>query len=73
MLKVIKKYRDYKFSTNQKKTHLTFITLNYDILATFHTISRINFRNFAKCFVKNILTLSKFLIHSKLKIIFLMI
>ena len=41
-----------------QKTHLTFITLNYNISATFHTISKINFRNFAKSFVKKILTLS---------------
>ena len=47
-----------------------FITLNYHILATFHTIFKINFRNFAKNFVKKILTLSQFLIHSKLKVIF---
>ena len=37
-----------------------FITLNYHISATFHTISKINFRNFAKSFVKKILTLSQF-------------
>ena len=37
--------------------------------ATFRTILKINFRNFAKNFVKKILTLSKFLIHSNLKII----
>ena len=41
-----------------QKTNLTFIILNYHMLATFHTISKINFRNFAKSFVKNILTLS---------------
>ena len=33
--KVIKKYLDYKFSTN-----LTFIILNYHISAIFHTISK---------------------------------
>ena len=53
--KVVKKYLDYKFSS---KTHLTFTTLNYHISAIFHTISKINFRNFAKSFVKKILTLS---------------
>ena len=58
--KVIKKYLNYKFSSNQNqlKTHLTFITLNYHISATCHTILKINFRNFAKSFVKKILTLS---------------
>ena len=35
-----------------------FNTLNYHISATFHTISKINFRNFAKSFVRKILTLS---------------
>ena len=69
--KVIKNYLDYKFSSNQtQKTNLTFIILNYCISATFHTILKINFRNFAKKFVKKILTLSLFLVHSKLKIIF---
>ena len=29
-----------------------FITLNYHMSATFHTISKINFRNFAKSFCK---------------------
>ena len=53
-----------------EKTNLTFITLNYHISATFHTISKINFRNFAKRSVKKILTLSYFLIHSKSKFIF---
>ena len=32
---------------------MTFTTLNYYILTTFHTISKIKFRNFPKCFVKN--------------------
>ena len=38
--KVIKKYLDYKFPSNQinYKTYLTFITLNFHISATFHTI-----------------------------------
>ena len=58
--KVIKKYLHYKFSSNQNqlKTNLMFFTLNYHISATFHTTSKINFRNFAKSFVKKILTLS---------------
>ena len=58
--KVIKKYLNYKFSSNQNqlKIHLTFITLNYHISATCHTILKINFRNFAKSFVKKMLTLS---------------
>ena len=58
--KVIKKYLDYKFSSNQNqlKDKLTFITLNYHISATFYTVSKLNFWNFAKSFVKKILTLS---------------
>ena len=40
-----------------QKTHLTLITLNYHISATFHTISKINLRNFAKSCVKKILVL----------------
>ena len=58
--KVIKKYLNYKFSSNhsQLKANLTFITLNYYISATFRTISKINFWNFAKSFIKKILTLS---------------
>ena len=46
------------------------ITLNYHMQATFHTISKIHFQIFVKSLVKKILTLSQFLIHSKLKIIF---
>ena len=58
--KVIKKYLDYKFSSNQNQLKDTpdVHYINYHILATFHTISKINFRNFAKSFVKKILTLS---------------
>ena len=51
--KVIKKYLNYKFSSNQnlvKKKNLTFITLNYHILATFHTICKISIQNFEKNF-----------------------
>ena len=42
---VIKKYLNYKFSSNQNQlnTNLAFITLNYHISATFYTISKINF------------------------------
>ena len=53
--KVIKKYLDYKFSSNQNQT---FITLNYHILVTFHTISIISLQNIAKSFLKKILPLS---------------
>ena len=42
--KFIKKYLDYKFNSSQnltnQKTNLTFINLNYHILAIFHTISK---------------------------------
>ena len=40
--KVIKKYLDYNFFSNQNqlKTNLKFINLNYHISATFHTISK---------------------------------
>ena len=57
---VIKKYLNYKFSSNQNQlnTNLAFITLNYHISATFYTISKINFWNFANSLVKKILTLS---------------
>ena len=56
--KVIKKYLDYKFSSNQNqlKDKLMFITLNYHILTIFRAISEINFQNFAMIFVKKILT-----------------
>ena len=57
---VIKKCLNYKFFSNQNQlnTNLAFITLNYHISATFYTISKINFWNFAKSFVRKILTLS---------------
>ena len=58
--KVIKKYLDYKFSSNQNqlkdKSDVHYFKLPY--IATFHTISKINFPNFAKSFVKKILILS---------------
>ena len=44
---------------------MTFITLNYHISATCHTILKINFRNFAISFVKKMLTLSQFSIKIK--------
>ena len=58
--KFIKKYLDHQFFSNhnQLKETLTFITLNYYISATFLTILKINFRNFAKNFVQKVLTLS---------------
>ena len=58
--KVIKKYLDYKFSSNQNqlKDKLDDHYFKLPYTATFHTISKINFRNFAKSFVKKILTLS---------------
>ena len=49
--KVIKKYLNCKFSSNQNQLKDTS-DVHY-----FHTISKINFRNFAKSFVKKILTL----------------
>ena len=59
--KVIKKYLNHKFSSNQNqlKTHLTFVVLSYYISSTFHTILKINFQNFAKIFVNKILTFKK--------------
>ena len=39
-------------------TDVTFITLNYHILATFCTILKTNFQNFVNNFVKKNLTLS---------------
>ena len=51
--KVIQKYLDHKFSSNQNQ-----LKDKSDVLATSHTISKINFQNFAKSFAKKILTLS---------------
>ena len=42
---------------NKRYPNINF-TLNYHISATLHTISKINFRNFAKSFVKKMLALS---------------
>ena len=59
--KVIKKYLDYKFSSNQNqlksKSGVHYFKLPF-IVITFHTISKRNFQHFAKSFVKNILALS---------------
>ena len=70
--KVIKKYLDQKFSSNQTqlkdKSDVHYFELpNIGNLS--HHIKN-KFRNLAKSFVKKILTLSLFLVHSKLKIIF---
>ena len=58
--KVIKKYLDYKFSNNQnqlkEKSDFHYFKLPY-IINISHHIEK-NFRNFAKSFVKKILTLS---------------
>ena len=70
--KVIKKYLDYKISSNQSqlrdKFDVHYFKLRY-ISNLSHPIKKI-FRNFAKSFIKKILTLSYFLIHSKLKLFF---
>ena len=44
--KVVKKYLDYQFSSNQihLKDKCDVHYFNYHILATFHSISKINFR-----------------------------
>ena len=58
--KIIKKYLDCKFSSNQNQLKDTPDTHYFKLpyIGTFHTISKINFRDFAKSFVKKILTLS---------------
>ena len=70
--KVIKKYLDYKISSNQSqlrdKFDVHYFKLRY-IGNLSHHIKKI-FRNFAKSFIKKILTLSYVLIHSKLKLFF---
>ena len=51
--KVIKKYLDYKFSTNQNQLKDTSNeTLNYHISASFHTISTLKFMKLCKEFRK---------------------
>ena len=58
--KVIKKYLDYKFSSNQNQLKDTpdvhYFKLPYIGNLSHHI--KINFQNFAKSFVKKILTLS---------------
>ena len=66
--KVIKKYNNYKLSSNQNQLKDSS-DVHYFKLPC-HAILKINFQNFAKSFVKKILTLSKFLLHSKLKFSF---
>ena len=58
--KVIKKYLEYRFSSDQNKlkdkSDIHHFKLPY--IGNLHTISKINLQNFANSFVKNILTLS---------------
>ena len=60
--KVIKKYLNHKFFSNQNqlkdKSDIYYFKL--PLSATFRTILKINFCNFAQNFVKKILTLSQF-------------
>ena len=58
--KVIKKCSNYKFSSNQNQVRDTSDAhyFKYHISVTCSTILKINFQNFAKSFVKKILTLS---------------
>ena len=64
--KVMKKYLHYKFSSNENylkgKSDVHYFKLPY--IGSL----QINFRNFAKSFMKRNLMLSQFLFHSKLKI-----
>ena len=55
--KVIKKYLNDKFSSNKNQLKDTS-DVYYHISATFRTILKIKFQNFAKNFVKKILILS---------------
>ena len=51
LLKSLKKYLYYNFSSNQnqlKDTSDVYYFKNCDIWATFHTILKMNFQNFAK-------------------------
>ena len=70
--KVIKKYLDYKFYSNQTqlkdKSVVHYFKLPY--IGNLSHYIKINFRNLAKRFVKKILTLSLFLANLELKIIF---
>ena len=54
--KVIKKYLNHKFSSEQNTSNVHY--LNCCISPSCHTKLKINFRNFAKSFVKKMLTLS---------------
>ena len=71
--KVIEKYLNYKFSSNQSQlkdtsdVHYFKFTHIGNLL---HHIKNKNFWNFAKSFIKKILTLTYFLLHSKLTIVF---
>ena len=71
--KVIKKYLDYKFSSNQNqlkdKSDVHYFKLPY-IGNLSHHIKNKTFETKQRVFLKKILTLSLFLAHSKLKIIF---
>ena len=70
--KVMKKYINYTFSSNQNqlrdKSDVHLFKLPY--IGSLLTVSKINFRNFAKSFVNKILILSLFLVHSKFKTLF---
>ena len=71
--KVIRKYLDYKFSSNQNqlkdKSDVHYFKLPY-IGNLSHHIKNKTFETKQRVFLKKILTLSLFLAHSKLKIIF---
>ena len=56
--KVIKKYLDYKFSSNQNQLKDKSDVHYFKLPAIFYTISKISIQNFGKCFVKKILTSS---------------
>ena len=57
--KVIKKYLNFKFSRNQNElTNLMFIPFRLSYISNLSHHIKINFRNFAKSFVKKILTLT---------------
>ena len=70
--KVIKKYLDHKFSSNQSQLKDTSDSYYFKLpyISNFSQILTINFWNFAKNFVMKTLTWSYFLIHSKLEVIF---
>ena len=70
--KSIKKYLDYRFSSNQTqlkdKSDVHYFKLPYNGNLSHHIKNKLS--KLAKSFVKKILTLSLLLVHSKLKIIF---